>query len=150
MQRLALLLILLMVSFTCLSQNNQILPDPNLSTKVSEASKVVDTHLVAYNNRDLEGFLAAFHDDVEVSTFPKGVDFTGKEKLKALYGRMFKVLTHLKATVTHREIRGRFVIDTEHVVSKYIVDGEEREHRISAIATYEVVEGKIKRLQFIE
>ncbi|ALO42660.1 nuclear transport factor 2 family protein [Pseudoalteromonas phenolica] len=111
---------------------------------------IVDIQLKAYNNRDIDAFLATYHKDVEIHYFPEGLKYKGIDKLKEEYELMFNRVSYLNAKITNREIQGRFVVDTEEVTAKFMYQGKEHENKFKAIATYEVEDGLIKRVLFLK
>ncbi len=120
------------------------------SEKANNIIKIIDTQIKAYNSRDIKAFLATYHNDVEIHYFPTGLKYKGIDKLKEEYGPMFDSLTYLNAKVTHRETQGRFAVYTENVTVRYMYEGKEIENTFQAIATYEVEDGLIKRVLFLE
>ncbi|RZS93446.1 nuclear transport factor 2 family protein [Aquimarina brevivitae] len=115
----------------------------NLLALVSETSpeKVVQQQLDAYNNRDIEAFAAAFSEDVEVYNFPNQLQLKGRDKLKNAYDEFFKNTPNLHCILQNRIVHDNKVIDEELVT---INDTE-----ISAVAIYEVTNGKISKVTFI-
>ncbi|KJY94547.1 hypothetical protein TW73_18225 [Pseudoalteromonas piscicida] len=111
---------------------------------------IVEQQLAAYNKRDIDAFVATYHDDVEIHYFPGGIAYSGKEKLKKTYTQLFSRVTCLSAKISNREIQGRFVVDTEVIEFCLMRDGEEYKSNYKAIATYEVVDGLIKRVLFLK
>jgi len=120
------------------------------SEAANNVADIVDIQLKAYNNRDIDAFLATYHKDVEVHYFPEGLKYKGIDKLKEEYELMFSRVSYLNAAITHREIQGRFVVDTEEVTAKFMYHGKEHENKFKAIATYEVEDGLIKRVLFLK
>ena len=53
---------------------------------------IVDKQLTAYNNQDIDAFLATYHDDVEIYEFPATLTISSKQALKKSYGKMFAML----------------------------------------------------------
>lgn len=123
----------------------------NLST-INESQLVidiVDKQLAAYNNRDIEAFLATYHDDIEIYDFPNTLRFKGKEALKTSYGSKFAALKSLKAISLNRIVEGRFLTDHEQVYGcEHHVD--DISYKLNVTVTYEVVEGLIKRVIFFK
>ena len=120
------------------------------SEAANNVTDIVDIQLKAYNNRDIDAFLATYHKDVEIHYFPEGLKYKGIDKLKEEYELMFSRLSCLNAAITNREIQGRFVVDTEEVTAKFMYKGKEHENKFKAIATYEVEDGLIKRVLFLK
>lgn len=104
---------------------------------------VVDAQLAAYNKRDLEGFLGFYADDAVLAKHPDQVTQTGKAEMRARYERNFKN-PNVRAEIIERVAFGRFVIDHERIVAPP-AKGE-----LQAVAVYEVKDGKIVRVTFLE
>ncbi|WP_218134026.1 nuclear transport factor 2 family protein [Tenacibaculum sp. MAR_2009_124] len=97
--------------------------------------------LDAYNNRDIEAFLKPFANDVKIYTFPNTLDYIGKDEMRKRYGTKFKEVTDLNALVTSRVVKGNIVIDEELVTANG--------HKFTAVAIYEMNNGKITSVRFI-
>ena len=119
-------------------------------TNEENITAIVEQQVAAYNKRDIDAFVATYHDDVEIHYFPGGIAYSGKEKLKKTYTQLFNRVTCLSAKISNREIQGRFVVDTEVIEFCLMRDGEEYKSNYKAIATYEVVDGLIKRVLFLK
>ncbi len=113
-----------------------------------DTTAIIDKQLDAYNARDVEAFAATYHQDVEIHSFSKGLQYTGRDILQERYGNKFANLTYLKATSLKRIVHGRFLIDHELAESSTLPSGEV-EKSIKVIAAYEVVDGLIKRVTFM-
>lgn len=108
------------------------------------AADVVQRQLNAYNARDLEAFIATYHPDVRLYDFPDTPVRQGHAALRQVYGRMFTQLAGLHAQVPRRIVMGDYVIDEE------VVTGLPEGRTISATAIYEVRNGLISRVWFID
>lgn len=98
---------------------------------------VIDGHLVAYQNRDLEGFASFF--SAEIKSFKNGQDnLSGISQLRDIYAKLFSASPNLRVRISERRIEGEYIFDTEHVVG---LRGSENE--ITAKVKYRVVDGKI-------
>ncbi len=111
---------------------------------VAESSPefVVQKQLDAYNSRDIEAFAATYSDDIKLYSFPNSLRAEGVEKLKEQYGGFFAATPDLKAEIVNRIVIGQKVIDEELVT----VNGQQ----FSAVAIYEVENGKIVKVTFIQ
>ncbi|MFN3195694.1 MAG: nuclear transport factor 2 family protein [Chlorobiota bacterium] len=108
------------------------------------AERLATEQLEAYNNRDIDKFLVPFSDSVEIYTFPDELMYKGKEKMRDRYGKMFEKAVNLHCKLTHREVLGNVVIDTEEVTG--IIEGE----IVNAIAIYTIENDKIQNVHFIK
>lgn len=120
-------------------------PGPALSAADAPATPeaIVDAQLEAYNRRDVEAFLAFYSDDAVLLRHPDKVTQTGKAEMRTRYQRNFSN-PNVRAEIIKRVTFGRFVIDHERVTAPP-AKGE-----LEAVAVYEVEEGKIVRVTFLE
>ncbi|WP_447726189.1 amidohydrolase family protein [Sphingomonas koreensis] len=105
---------------------------------------VVQRQLNAYNARDLDAFIATYHPDVRLYDFPDTLRRQGHDALRQVYGRLFAQLPDLHAQVPRRIAMGNYVIDEE------IVTGLPDGRVLNATAIYEVRDGLISRVWFID
>jgi hypothetical protein len=102
---------------------------------------IVQRQLNAYNGRNLDLFLASYSPDVEI--YEKGkLTMKGQERMRAEYEPLFKDATNLYCHIDQRIVIKNKVIDKETVRA-----GERTLH---AVAIYEVENGKIKKVTFLE
>lgn len=104
---------------------------------------IVDAQLAAYNRRDLEGFLSFYAEDAVLAKHPDQVTQTGKVEMRIRYQRNFSN-PNVRAEIIKRVAFGRFVIDHERVVAPP-AKGE-----FEAVAVYEIKDGKIVRVTFLD
>ncbi len=103
---------------------------------------VVQRQLDAYNDRDLERFLAEYSDAIQVYRPPAtAAAISGKAALSDYYAANRFNLPGLKAEVLHRFVLGSRVIDHERIHGV-------RDAPFEVAAVYEVVEGKIRTAWF--
>lgn len=112
-------------------------------TQGASPEAIVDAQLAAYNQRDLEKFLSFYADDAVLARHPDQVTQTGKAEMRARYERRFSN-PNVRAEVLERVVFDRFVIDHERVTAPP-AKGE-----IEAVAVYEIRDGKIVRVTFLE
>lgn len=108
------------------------------------AIDIVQRQLNAYNARDLEAFISTYHPDVRLYDFPDKLVREGHAALRQVYGRMFQQMPDLHARVQRRIAMGNHIIDEE------IVTGLPEGRTLSATAIYEVRDGLISRVWFID
>ncbi len=111
---------------------------------VSPAEQVVQTQLEAYNRRDIDAFAATYAADVKIYDHPAELMMSGVDKLRENYGRFFASAPNLRATVTQRIVQGEYVIDYETVTG--LPDGVP----MRAVAVYQVRNGRIQNIWFID
>lgn len=109
-----------------------------------DSTEIVQRQLDAYNRRDLETFVACFHNDVQVfdlsSPKPR---MSGTEELQKNYAALFQGSPNLKCEILSRKIFGNFIIDEESISgSSKFPDG----FRVAAI--YQVENALIKKVWF--
>ncbi|MBC2845837.1 nuclear transport factor 2 family protein [Winogradskyella flava] len=108
----------------------------------SNPEAIVNTQLERYNERDIEGFTKTYSNDIKLYTFPENPTTTGQAALKKSYATFFERVPDLNAEVMNRIVLGNKVIDKE----KVIINGQ----IFYAIAIYEVNDGLISRVTFIQ
>ena len=108
--------------------------------------QVVQRQLERYNAQDLEGFLATYADDVKIYDLPGTATPTidGKAAMRKTYGELFARFPKLHCRGAGRIVEGRFVIDQE------VCSADPAKPPVHAAATYEVVDGLIKRVWFAD
>jgi imidazolonepropionase-like amidohydrolase len=104
---------------------------------------LVQQQLNAYNNRDIEAFLAPYSDSVEIYEFPAKLLLKGKEKMRPDYAGMFQRVKALHCKLVNRVVEGNTVIDQESVTG-FGPDA------FKAIAIYKISKGKIQQVYFIQ
>lgn len=115
-----------------------------LSGQEKEISAPVIAQLEAYNNRNIDDFLAAYSDSVKVYSYPNTLIYQGKEIMRANYSKMFDNTPDLHCKLVSRMVQGNIVIDQEDVT---IV--KDKLH-INAIAIYKIEDNKISEVTFIQ
>lgn len=102
----------------------------------------VQRQLDAYNDRDLERFLAEYTEDIQVFR-PPAVEpvLSGKQALGEHYAKNRFTLPNLHARLVNRMVLGEIVVDHEDISGL-------SEINIAAVAVYKVVEGRIQTVWF--
>lgn len=109
------------------------------------AVTVVQAQLEAYNKQDLEAFLAVFHEDAALYNLGDCQPTAqGKEKLREVYGNLFKNSPKLHSKVINRSVVGNKVFDYELITGRNNTD-----EIYYLMAIYEVIDGKIKNCYFV-
>ncbi|WP_299185281.1 nuclear transport factor 2 family protein [uncultured Aquimarina sp.] len=111
---------------------------------VSDVSpeQIVQKQLDAYNKRDVNGFVDTYSDNIKVYNYPNKLIYEGKDRLKKGYASFFEQTPDLHCEVKKRIVYGNKVIDEEFL----IMNGQKRK----AVAIYEVENGKIAKVTFIQ
>jgi len=103
---------------------------------------IVQRQLNAYNARNIDAFIDTYSEDVELYDFPNTLTVKGKEKMKQRYEGFFKNVPNLYCEIEKRIVIGNKIIDHEKVRAGT--------RTLSAVAVYEVENGKIKKVTFIK
>ncbi|MEW2922439.1 nuclear transport factor 2 family protein [Muricauda sp. ANG21] len=112
---------------------------PTNPTNDSEA--VVQKQLEAYNTRDIDAFMDTYSENIKLYNFPNKLHIEGKSKMREHYKTFFENTPDLYCEIKNRIVIGNKVIDEEYVT----VNGS----KISAVAVYEVQNGEIVKVTFI-
>ena len=135
MKQRTILLLLLFFTFLIPVQSQ-------VSNITQMAEKVVDEQLEAYNARDIDKFVATYSEDIEIYNSKGELTMKGHDQLRARYGTMFKNTPNLHCRIVNRIKINNKIIDNENVTSN--------DRLIEAVAIYEVVDGKIKKVTFVD
>ena len=103
---------------------------------------IVEKQLEAYNSRDIESFSATYSEAVELYNYPHELISKGKEALIQGYKGFFESTPDLRCEIKNRIVIGNKVIDEEYLT----MNGQ----NFSAVAIYEVENGKIAKVTFIQ
>lgn len=127
-------------------QSNENTNSENTNTQTaSETSNIealIQKNLDAYNARDIEAFMADYADDVKLYAYPNTLQTDGKEAMRKSYSDWFNRVPDLNASVKTRIVIGNKVIDEEQVTANGQI--------INAVAIYEVENGLISKVTFIQ
>jgi len=102
---------------------------------------IVQKQLEAYNNRDIEAFMATFSKDVKVYTHLDQLKYQGKDKMRNIYEPMFNTVKNLHCKIITRIVKDNKVIDEESIT----IDGK----KFRTVANYEVTNGRISAIRFL-
>lgn len=102
---------------------------------------IVREQLNAYNNRDIEGFLQTYTDDIELYNFPAERRSKGQDEMRKGYASYFESTPDLNGEIKNRIVIKNMVIDEEYITA----NGS----NFSAVAVYEVADGKIAKVTFL-
>ncbi len=143
MARSGLLLALVFAVFAKAQPDTQRAED----IQTSESARLIEKLVRAYNARDIDAFVPLFSEDVEFYKFPGELMFSGKVELIKRYGLMFKKLKCARSMPVKRIVQGDFVID--HEIDESCTEKEGVvDKRIEIITSYQVADGKIRRVLF--
>lgn len=102
---------------------------------------IVQQQLEAYNEGNIDAFMATYSNDIELFQFPNTLMSKGKTPMRQQYTSMFNSINDLNAEIVNRTIIGNKVIDKEKVTANGST--------FYAVAIYEVTNGLISRVTFI-
>jgi hypothetical protein len=108
----------------------------------TEAERIVQMQLDAYNARDIDAFMATYTKNVKLYRYPNTLLSEGQEQMRKDYSAWFKQTPDLRAFIKKRIVIGNKVIDEEQVTANGQV--------FNAVAIYEVENGKISKVTFIQ
>ncbi|MFC4219844.1 nuclear transport factor 2 family protein [Flagellimonas marina] len=103
---------------------------------------LVQKQLEAYNARDIDAFMDTYSENIKLYNFPNTLHIEGKNKMREHYKTFFENTPDLYCEIKNRIVIGNKVIDEEYVT----VNGS----KISAVAVYEVQNGEIVKVTFID
>jgi hypothetical protein len=78
-------------------------------------TEIVDRQLVAFNNRDIEGFVACYGLEAKVVQPDGSFLASGHDQIRKVYGELFARSPELNATVPNRIEVGAVVVDEERI-----------------------------------
>jgi hypothetical protein len=78
----------------------------------------VDEHVLAYNDRDLERFVACFSADCVIEDARGTVLAEGHADLRERFGRVFRESPNLHCQILHRAQVGEYVVDEEQITGR--------------------------------
>lgn len=115
----------------------------NYLALVAEVSpeQIVQKQLDAYNARDIDAFMNTYSKDIKLYHFPNKMNTDSWTKMKKSYASFFD-----KTPDLHCEIKNRIAIDNMVIDEEYITSNGKN---FSAVAIYEVTNGKISKVTFI-
>jgi hypothetical protein len=112
----------------------------------TEVVDLIDQQVVAYNARDLEGFVDCYAADARILDGSGTVMAEGHEGLRQMYAPLFESSPDLHAEITNRIQIGTWVIDDERTTG-FVLPGYPTALR--AVVVYHVVDGKIAQSQLL-
>ena len=112
------------------------------NSRIETAEDVVDRQLEAYNARDIDKFVETFSEDVEIYNLKGTLTMKGHDQLRKAYDALFKNTPNLHCRIVNRIKINNKVIDLENV--------DMNERLVEAVAIYEVTDGKITKVTFVD
>jgi len=108
----------------------------------TEIEAIVQKQLEAYNNRDIDAFMATYSQDIKLYNYPNELTTEGQEQMRKSYKEWFDKTPDLNAHIKKRMVIGNKVIDEEQVTANGQI--------FHAVAIYEIENGLIKKVTFIQ
>ena len=113
-----------------------------MSDKHRSPRAVADLQLAAYNARDMDAYLALFHEDAVLTNLPDGnIVASGMAEIRSMYEVRFAT-PGLRCEVHHRSEIGDVAVDRETVFT-------DTAPPVDILAMYYVRDGKIAKIFFI-
>ncbi|MBS9463788.1 nuclear transport factor 2 family protein [Flagellimonas sp. 389] len=118
-------------------------PAGNRLAFVAEESpaNIVQKQIDAYNARDIQAFMDTYSENVKLYEYPNTLFMEGQNKMKESYHSYFENTPDLNCQIKNRIVIGNKVIDEEYITA----NGS----NFSAVAIYEVENGKIAKVTFL-
>jgi hypothetical protein len=113
------------------------------SKEESSPLQVVQAQVDAYNRGDIDAFLNTYAPEVNLYNFPDELRSSGLASMREIYAKLFEKAPQLHASITNRITQGNYVIDQE------VVTGFPGAKELTAVAIYEVKDGKIVNVWFL-
>ncbi|QIE60737.1 steroid delta-isomerase [Rasiella rasia] len=110
--------------------------------KADDPLPPVLAQMEAYNNRDIDAFMQAYGDTIKTYNFPNKLRTAGHDTMKVGFTKFFENTPDLHYTVPNRMVIGNIVIDEELITANGT--------QFSAIAIYEICDGKICAVTFLQ
>ncbi|MFF7633180.1 nuclear transport factor 2 family protein [Kitasatospora sp. NPDC008050] len=107
---------------------------------MTEPREVVEQQLTAYNNHDIDAFVATYAEDVTVNR-ANGSQLQGRPALRDTYAGLF-AKGSCRAEIVGRLTEGDWVVD--HEIARGITD-----EPLRVLVAYRVREGLIDRVDFL-
>lgn len=116
-----------------------------LFAQSANPEKIVEKNLKAYNNRDINGFMASFTADIALYNFGDSKpSISGFEAIKTFYKKVFDASPKLHSTILKRIVFDNKVIDHEKIVGRIGADKP-----VEIVLIYEIKGNKIAKLTAI-
>ena len=110
--------------------------------ETTEAETIVKRMMEAYNKRDIDAYMSFYASDVKLYNYPNKIQTEGAETMRESYTAFFKNTPDLNGYIKKRMVLGNKVIDEAQVT----INGK----ILNALAVYEINNGKITRVTFIQ
>ncbi|HEY1831939.1 MAG TPA: nuclear transport factor 2 family protein [Acidimicrobiales bacterium] len=102
---------------------------------MANPTDVIDRQLLAFNNRDIEGFVACYELEAKVVQPDGSFLASGRDQIRERYGELFDRSPELKAAVPKRIEVGAVVVD-EELITGFNLPGSPTE--VHSIVAYRI------------
>ncbi len=112
----------------------------------STPEQIAQANLEAYNNRDIDAFMASFDESITMYQF--GMDkptADGKAEVRAIYQKLFEASPNLHSTILNRIVFENKVIDHESIEGRMGSDTI-----VEMVLIYEIKNDKIIKTSAIK
>jgi hypothetical protein len=122
-----------------------ILAIPTAMAQNSSPEQVVQQNLDFYNQRDIEGFMRSFSEDIVFYNFDDHtITASGRDEVRKLYTALFDASPRLHSTILKRIVFDNKVIDHESIVGR-----KGSADILELVLIYEVKNDKIYKITVI-
>jgi hypothetical protein len=140
--RISILPLLLVINISSFSQSKE-----EIDEKLRQVEKIgvqlVSDQLNAWNEKNIDKFLARYSDSVKVKAYPNTLNYVGKQTMKEKYKRSFESAPQLKCEIVKRIIFGNKIIDYERIT------GYKDNWVNEAVAIYTITNNVISEVCFL-
>ena len=106
---------------------------------------VIDRQVDAYNQRDLDGFVACYAPATVIEDAVGGLLMQGEDAVRNAYGELFRASPDLHVEIAKRIQIGEYVIDEELVTGR-----RGAAEALHAVVVYHVSDGFIDHVRLIQ
>jgi len=104
----------------------------------------VDGQNAAFNRHDLDALVSFYSSEAIFYGFPDRVRHSGIDEIRRSYAKGFAESPSMEVKVSHRLLQGAYVIDQE------TISGLPGGQSIPVVAIYEIRDGRIRRLWYVQ
>ena len=116
-----------------------------MNEKEKNVETVIQKNVDCYNNRDIEGFMQSFSEEIELYTYREPTPaIIGLTNMRSFYKKLFDASPKLHSTIIQRIVFDNKVIDYEKISGRMGVDDP-----LELLVIYEVENNKIFRMTAI-
>lgn len=89
------------------------------SDKIMTPKEIVQENLDFYNNRNIEGFMTSFSDDIKIYNHGDSRPFlVGRTEVRKIYTNLFEKSPELHSKILKRIVFGNKIIDHESITGR--------------------------------